>query len=134
MIEITIGALKQSAVLVESSDEDREAVSRTQDIIEYFRRALESEDNPSAMLRLIDVNFSRSDLEDVAVFLNYLDDALNCEQAKIVYTTNGFEAKEARHFGDNYSYINPEFAALSVSENEFEAAVDGVAELDEEDI
>ena len=122
MTKITIGTRAQTAVLVESSDEDREAVSRTQDIIEYFRRALESENDPDAMIRLIDVNFSIRDLEDVATFLNYLDDALNCEQAKIVYSDNGFEDTEARHFGDNYSYINPEFAALFSCEDEGKCA------------
>lgn len=132
MTEITIGTRKQSAVLVESSDEDREAVRRTQQIIEYFRRALESENDPNAMIRFTDVNFSMRDLVDAITFLDYLDDALNCEKAKIVYPVNGFQDKEAKRFGDNYSYINPAFATPSISENEFEAAVDGVDETSEE--
>ena len=116
MTEITIGTRKQSAVLVESSDEDREAVRRTQRIIEFFRRALESEDDPDAMIRFADVNFSMRDLKDTAIFLDYLGDTLNCKHAKIVYPVNGFQDEEARRFGDNYSYINPALATLSASE------------------
>ena len=132
MIEITIGTRKQLAVLVESSDEDREAVRRTQQIIEYFRRALESENDPDAMIRFTNVDFSMRNLVDAIAFLDYLYDALNGERTRIAYPVNGFQDKEAKRFGDNYSYINPAFATPSVSENEFEAAVDGVDEPTED--